>query len=551
MNDIFVQLAIVLGLASFFGFLIKLTKLPLIIAYLLVGVAISGISIFNFNNSAVATLPDIGIAFALFLTGMELDLREIRAFGKPIFVTGMLQIIISAIAGITLASLFGFRHAEAFYLGVGLSFSSTVVVVKMLLERDDLNSLYGKLAIGITLLEDLVAILLLMLLSVKSSIFNVHTSGINPMLTFVGKGTLLLVLAFLFAKFVLTKIFEAVSDSTELLYVTALTWCFVFISISVLLGFSLVIGAFLAGVALASSPFHFHISSRIKPLRDFFVVLFFVYLGSKVSFSLLLPNLPLILIFTAYALLLKPFIFSLLLGAFGFRKHTIFQSSITLGQISEFSLIVLLFGVKMDLINQSSLTVMAFTVVLTIILSSSIITHSRTIYSKVRSFMEFFERKDSFIYLEKRLESLPEDHVVLVGAGQIGEPMVDFFQKENIPFVVLDFNPQVVEKLVAKKANAFYGDISDPEVLDNLNLEKAKLIISTATDPDDTKTLLSELKRRRSSAVVVVRVTKDKEIKEMRNRGADYVVLPENVSADFLVSQLKSHWPDVRFSHLD
>lgn len=530
--------------------MVKLNKLPLIIAYLLVGIAISAASIFNFGTSAVSVFPDVGIAFVLFLIGMELDLREVGTLGAPILISGLVQIIISAVVGVTLTTLFGFKGLEAFYLGVGLSFSSTVVVVKMLLERDDLTSLYGKLAIGITLLEDLVAVVLLMFLSLDGSLAHLSLQDSFPIVFLAFKGFVLLFSAFVFARYILPVIFKAVSDSTELLFLTALTWCFVFVSISISLGFSVIIGAFLAGVSLASSAFHFHISSRIKPLRDFFIVLFFVYIGSQVGFKNVVDDIPIILIFTAFALLAKPFIFSLLLGAFGFRKHTIFQSSITLGQISEFSLIILLFGKKLNLVSDNSLAVMALTVVLSIILSSIAITHSRKIYTFLRPFLSFFERKGEFHSIEHRAIEELDDHVVLIGANRVGGPIVEHLKKEAIPFIVLDFNPTIVSELQKKGIMAIYGDISDSEITDVLGLDKARLVISTATDINDNKTLLSELKRIKSPAKVVVRVMEEDQIKDIKKMGADYVLLPEDVSADFIVDQLKTHWPSIHFKNL-
>lgn len=547
MDSIFSQLAVILGFASIFGFLMKRFNLPLLVAYLLVGVLFSALTIFDFNSSAVSILPEIGIAFVLFLIGMELDFREIASFGAPILVTGITQITISAIAGVTLASLFGFGGLEAFYLGVGLSFSSTVVVVKLLIERRDLNSLYGKLAVGITLLEDLIAIIVLMFLSIRS----VGAQVGLPLAILITKGAALLILSAVLSKFLLPFIFKAVSKSTELLFLTALTWCFAFIALSLALGFSVVIGAFLAGVALASSPFHYHISSRIKPLRDFFIVLFFVYLGSQVGFSAIVANLPLILIFTIYALVGKTIIFLLILGAFGFRKHTIFQSSLSLSQISEFALIILLFGERLHLVSPTAISVMAISVALSIIFSSIFIAHSKYLYPFVRPLLQFFELKNKFNRLENRVETSVSDHVVVIGANNIGRPIVEFLKKEKIPFIVLDFNPAVIEELQAENVPAIYGDLGDTEVLDNLNLGSAKLIISTISDVEDNKILLTELRRKKSSAKVVMRAEEEDDIQDLRKRGADYIILPETVSADFLVNQLEHNWPKVYFGRLN
>src|SRR3989338_5314799 len=204
MDNIFLQLAIVLSLSSLFGYLVYRSKLPLVVAYLLAGVSLS----------------EIGIAFVLFLIGMELDLREIKALGKPIIFASLGQIIISALAGYAIAGALGFNSIESFYLGIGLSFSSTLVVIKMLLERRDLASLYGKLSIGILLLEDLVAVALLMVISVSSSAFSFGFQQSLPLLTLFLKAIGLFLATFVLSKFVLEKLFDAVAKNGELLFLS-------------------------------------------------------------------------------------------------------------------------------------------------------------------------------------------------------------------------------------------------------------------------------------------------------------------------------------------
>src|SRR5581483_9920687 len=274
------------------------------------------------------------------------------------------QIIISALVGYSISSFFGFNQVQAFLLGIGLSFSSTVVIVKILLEKKDLASLYGKLSIGITLIEDLVAIAILMVVSVGGAVFLNLREDLTPIILLLVKAVLFFALTYLLARFLLKKLFDSVARSTELLFLTAITWCFLFAALAQVINFSVTIGAFLAGIALASSPYHYQIQGKIRPLRDFFVTLFFVYLGTQVRLVDLIQFWLVILIFTIYALVGKPLIFLLSLGAFGFRKHTIFQTALNLSQISEFSLVMLLLGVRMGLVPTTLLSVMAAVAVL-------------------------------------------------------------------------------------------------------------------------------------------------------------------------------------------
>lgn len=551
MESVFFQLASVLLLSCVFGFAVLRFKLPLVVAYLLAGVALSFFAFFDPTHSEVLkVLPELGIAFVLFLIGMELDLREIKSLGKPIILSAVGQIVLSTFLGYVVASALGFSTNESIYLGLGLAFSSTVVVVKMLLEKRELSSLHGKLSIGILLIEDLVAIAALMLLTVGSSALGVGWQQSLPILTLILKAVGLFALTFILSKYVLQKIFDAVAKSVELLFLTAITWCFVFTSLAILAGFSVVIGAFLAGIALASSPYHLQIQGKIKPLRDFFVTLFFVYLGAQANPRDLLNSFPTILVFTLMALLLKPLIYMFILGRFGFRKHTLFQTALSLSQISEFSLVVLLVGVELGTATPKALSVMAMVAVISIITSSILIYYSRRIYTISSAFIGFFEHKTKTHFMEAKFVDSLENHVVIIGAHRIGRPLVRFLSKEKIPFIVMDFNPHVVEELRSKGINVVYGDLGDPDMHDSLKLETAKLVVSSATNMTDNELLLEECKRRRSPAKILVRAVDNEHAQALKDLGADYVIQPEKVSGALLVDQLKKNWPTISFSGL-
>lgn len=545
MNNIFIQLAIILTLSSGLGFITYKLKLPLLIAYLVGGLIIAAAVTVDVSKvAALSFLPDIGIAFVLFLVGMELDLREIKNFGKQILIAGVLQVIITGTLGTFLAQSFGFKLQEAILMGAGLSFSSTLVVVKLLLDRKDLTSLYGKLSVGVLLLEDLLAVIILLFIATPAS--QAHLAGIDvlPISVLLIKAIVLFSVAVVTNRYILSAVFKAVSESGELLFLTALAWCFGFITLSTLMGFSVLIGAFLAGVALASSPYHFHIQGKIKPMRDFFTALFFVYLGTRVNFS---PSnfalLPLILIFSLYAVFVKPIIFLLLFGSFGFRKHTMFQTAINLSQVSEFSMIILLVGLKSGLVGQSALTVIALSSVTSFIASSLMISQSSKIYKLVSSSISFFERKKSSLQEKSRATEL-ENHVVIIGAHRVGGEIVRFLKRERHPMVVLDFNPHQVELLLKEEIPVIYGDMADPEVLDILNLDEAKLIVSTAPDLMANRTLLEDLKLRKISVPAIIRAETVKDAQNLYKRGADLCILPEIMAGDVLLDTLRDHMDD-------
>lgn len=542
MDNIFVQLAIILSLSSVLGYGARYFKLPLLIAYLFGGLILASSRIFDIQTSAALNfLPEIGIAFMLFLVGMELDLREVKSLGKPILITSVLQIIITTLIGSSIAKSLGFGVSESWYLGIGLAFSSTVVVVKLLLDKKELTSLYGKLSLGILLLEDLVAVIILLFLTVSPSIFELGLQQSFPLVILLAKIAILFAVAILFNKLLLPHIFKAISDSPELLFLTALAWCFAYVSLAIVLGFSVLIGAFIAGVVLASSVYHYQIQGKVKPLRDFFVALFFVYLGTQVNFVDLEAVYPLIIIFTLYTLIIKPIIFMLVLGIFGFRKHTMFLTAINLSQISEFSLILILVGMQKSLASPSALTVIALTASISIVTSSIMITNARSIYKSLSKLLNFFERKNYHHYLESVQEARLSGHVVLVGGHRMGGEIVKLFKNEKVPQIVLDFNPTLVQSLLKIHIPVVYGDMGDPEILDALNLQEARMVISTAPGLDDNRLLLEELKTRHKNVPVIVRADTVKEAEILYKAGADFVIIPEILAGDFLVEKLKEH----------
>lgn len=548
-NQLFLHLAVVLGLCAIAGFVVKSLKLPLLVAYLLIGVFLASLRIFDVNGSqTLHILPGIGIALVMFFVGLELDLKELKSLGKPIIITGLGQILISSITGFSIAMLLGFEQTASVLLGIGLAFSSTIVVVKMLLEKQDLKSLHGKLSLGITLLEDLVAIIVLMVLTVSSSFLNLGLQSGLPILALIIKGVFLLGLSLFLSRHILTRIFRAVASSSELLFLSAIAWCFVFVATALLLGFSVVIGAFLAGIALASSPFRYAIQGKVRPLRDFFITLFFVYIGSHVVFQDIFEVLPLVVIFTGFVLLVKPILFLLFLGAFGFKKHTIFKTALGLSEVSEFSLVVMIVGFQLGLVSQAALTAMALVGVLSIITSTVAISYSKSIYEVLAPFVGFFVHgKYAYQMEEGKSDAEISDHVVVIGAHRVGGAVVEYLQKMEVPILVLDFNPEVVQNLIGKNMNVIYGDISDPDIFEFLNWQKAKLIISTAPSLDDNLLLLSEMKKRHASSVVIVRAANAEEAEALYKHGADYVILPEIVSGDFLAQALKQHWHNLGY----
>ncbi len=554
MQDLIVQFSLVVGLATAVGVLLRFLRQPLIIAYLTAGLTLSAFRLVDPSLAeTLKFLPEIGIAFLLFLVGIEMDFRELKQVGRAIFIASVGQILITFVIGMLLLLGIGFQIKESLYLAVGLSFSSTILVVKFLTERKEILSLHGKLAVGILLVEDLVAIIALMLLSIYNTTGSLTTNfQLWPLLFIVLKGLALFYVLLFLAKRVLPHFFRFVAVSQELLFLSTISWCLLFVAVTILLGFSLGIGAFLAGLALATSPYRYEIAGKLKPLRDFFIALFFIDLGATVSFLHIERLVSPVLFLSLFVLVSKPLMFMAMLGRLGYSRHTITLTASSLTHISEFSLILVAAGARVGHVGEVGVATAAFVGIVTMTFSSLLMAQRKQWYPVCAKVAALFERSDvrhptAAVYREL------EHHVVLIGCHRIGSSILSFLKRQEKPLIVLDFDPKVIEKLSSEGVTALFGSISDPEILDQLHLAKADLIISTVTDLEDNLALLSELRSVHSRAKILMAAQYPDDAYELYRNGAHFVILPYAEAGDHMSHLLAEHIHDLSYfeKHID
>lgn len=533
-------LSLVIGLAAVFGILVKRFKLPLLVSYIAAGAFLSATHIVKPEQlKFLAILPEIGLAFLLFLVGMELDLREFKSLGKNVLLATVGQVVITTAVCLSVSLLLGLPMISGILIGLAIAFSSTILVVKLLLESRELSTIYGKLSIGILLIEDLLAVLVLMMVTV----FGANSQGVSGSLLglVLVKGAILMLVSFLAGKFVLPKLFESTAQSSELLFLTAIGWCMLFVSLSVFLEFSLAIGAFLAGVSLAQSVYRVQISGRIKPLRDFFIMIFFLDLGTGLTLSGLSSTWISALGILFFVAVLKPVIFFLLFTAFRFRAHTAFQTGALLSSISEFSLILITAASKQGLIPHNLLSPFIFATVFSFVSSSILVSHGRGVYGRIRGVLKTFEDAKPIHFETLELgEVFLEDHAILVGCHRSGGIVLKKLEKiygKNL--VVLDFNPEVVKELKQRSIPCLFGDISDPEVLESLKLKDAKLIVSTIRDISDNLILLDATSKIKSKATIIVTAQDASEEAKLLEKGASQVTLPTDLEGHYISGLIK------------
>ncbi len=532
MGNIFFEITIIITLAALLSIVFRFFKQPLILAYILTGVIIGPLGILTIaNQDLLKSLAEIGITLLLFLLGLEIRIDELPVIGRVSLLTAVFQIIIYSVLGYFVAMLFHFPPLTALYIAAALTFSSTIIVVKLISDKHELQSLHGKISVGVLLIQDLIAILVLIFLSG----FNLKTgtaSGVTDFMLIAVKGIVLFGGVWYLSRSVIPKVVEVLARSSETLFLVSIAWVFALAALvsSPFIGFSIEIGGFLAGLALANSIANYQIIAKAKILRDFFIVLFFVVLGLQIAFtnisSIIIPALALSL----FVLIVKPLVLMIIIGLLGYRKRTAFLSGTSLGQVSEFSLILLFLGNKLGHVTNEAVTLVALVGIITFATSSYMILYSKKLFKIFRPALFIFDklhagREESFS--SEGLETL-SNHVILIGADQMGESILDALEEADKDVIVIDFDPKILRKIKEKNKEriGLFGDISDLDIQHRANLDKARLVISTIPDMDDNRFLIKELSRMNKSAKVVVMALDITDAKILYKAGADYVVLP-------------------------
>lgn len=532
----FSQIALLLVVAAGFGVVAKALKQPLLVGYLFAGLVLSLLG-FVRNVEVASGLGQIGVTLLLFLVGLEMKLTDLKSVGKVALLTGVGQIVFTSAVGFFLALVLGFGVLPSVYIAVALTFSSTIIMVKLLGQKNALDSLYGKIAIGFLLVQDLVAVLILMFLS------GLGKGGLSVVDYFaiVFKAGALLVSVWFLSKKVLPMLFEKfIAVSSELLFIASIAWALgVAALVAGPLGFTLEIGGFLAGLALSNLPEHLTIAGRTRSLRDFFLTIFFMALGTKLVVgpvgSILFPAT----VLSTFVLVGNPLIVLAIMGVLGYKKRTGFLAGLTVAQISEFSLILVAMGESLGHVDERVVALVVLVGVVTMTLSTYMVLGAEEIYKLIKKPLSVFEKKKTH---EAALSEEREmrDHIILVGCDRTGRALLPFLVRKA-PVLVIDFNPAVFENLTANKIPVLFGDVNEPETLDIAKLRWARLVISTTSNGDDNLRLLERVKAKRAGIKVIMAASDRKEAVRLYEKGADLVVVPEMIAGEYLRHILRTY----------
>ncbi|MBU2100425.1 cation:proton antiporter [Candidatus Micrarchaeota archaeon] len=527
-QDFFLELAAVIVLATLLGFLFRKLKQPILLAFIFAGI-ILGSSFLNVitYKELLDVFSELGVAFLLFLVGINLDLRIFREIGKTSIITGIGQIVFTTLVGFGIASFLGFGFLESLYIAVALTFSSTIIIVKLLSDKKELNSLYGKISIGFLLVQDFVAIIALVLIAS----FSFSTDLTSQLSQFVFGLIALFLLFFIASRFLVKRVFDSLSNNQELLFLGAISWCFAFSAVAIFLGFSKEIGAFLAGVSIASLPYTYEILGKLKYLRDFFIVLFFVVLGSSLVFTasnlIFLPAI----IFSVFVLVGNPIIVFILMAKLGYKGRTSFLSSLTVAQISEFSLILIFLGQKAGHVSNEIVSMITLVAVATISASTYLIIYNNRIYNTLSGFLPFLHSKRFF---EDSLHMSEDKNYsfVCLGFGETGKRIFLDGKINEKDVLVVDFDPRALKEAGKLNFHTLYGDISDLETIEFILKVKPKVVVSTIISVDSNIILAKKLLQEKMGAKLIVLAHDLYNAKKLSTAGIEFVLVPSLITAD-------------------
>ncbi|MEX2550905.1 MAG: cation:proton antiporter family protein [Nitriliruptoraceae bacterium] len=530
----FEQIAAVLTVSVAAGLLALVLRQPMIVGLLAAGIAV-GPEVFGLveATSEIELLAKIGISLLLFVVGLKLDVRLVSKLGPVALATGLGQVVFTAVVGFFLALALGFAPLPAIYIAVALTFSSTIIIVKLLTDKRELDDLHGRIALGFLIVQDIVVVLAMIAITASGD----GTEDIvSRFITVIIRGALLLVAIWLIGRYVAPRVAHLFARSSELLVLAAVTWAVTLAAVSNLLGFSEEVGAFLAGMSLASTPYREAISGRLSTLRDFLLVFFFIELGTQFELSSALDQIGAAVLFSLFVLIGNPIIVMIIMGILGYRKRVSFKAGLTVAQISEFSLILVALGVSQGQIGSEVVGLVTAVGLITISASTYLIYGSDAIFDRIEPLLRPFERKQPTANIDLE-EERPEPEYVVVGLGRFGSTVLKELVEAGDEVLGVDFDPRSVDSK-DWDVPVVYGDAEDPDLPERLRLSRTRWVISTLRSRDANLHLLASLRDSGYGCRIAVAANDDETAAALRAAGADLVVRPLQIAARPLLRQI-------------
>ncbi|APE35534.1 sodium:proton exchanger [Nocardia mangyaensis] len=531
----FPLVAIILAIAAVAGLVAVRLRQPLIVAFIGVGILVGPAGTGWVDaDSTIELLARMGIAILLFLVGLRLDLHLIRSTGPVALATGLGQVVFTSVFGYLIAIALGMDSVTALYVAVALTFSSTIIIVKLLSDKRELDQLHGRIAVGFLIVQDIVVVLVMIALTA----FGQPTSdnlSVSIAVT-LGKGLGLLVGIGVLMRYVLPWLLHHIARSQELLVLFGVAYAVSVAAFSEWLGFSSEVGAFLAGVSLAPTAYRDALGARLVSLRDFLLLFFFLDLGAKLEFSNATQQITEAVVFSVFVLVGNPLIVIVIMSAMRYPVRVGFLAGLTVAQISEFSLILAALGLSLGHITNATVSLITVVGLITIGGSTYLIMYSHQIYQRIHRWIAFFERTRT--KPDEPHDAGADTDVILYGLGRFGSHLADRLTRTGHRVLAIDFDPHTIATTDGTGAAAVFGSAEDVHFLEHLPLAGARVVISTIPVRETNLVLLRNLRHHQYNGTIVLTAHSRHDTDQLRAAGADIVLEPFTTAATTIADAL-------------
>ncbi len=543
-TDPFSEIAAVLAVAAAIGALAFWLRQPLIIAFIVVGIVLGPAGLdWVHALDQVDLFAKLGIGLLLFVVGLKLDPHLIRSVGPVATVAGLGQMTMTAVAGYAAALALGMTSMNAFYVAAALMFSSTVIIVKLLSDKREIDALHGRIALGILIMQDIVVVVLMIGLTAYGGDMQESHFG-KQALEVIGKGVGFLALVAIVTRYWLPRLLRSLSHWPELLTLFAIAWAIGLASLGTGLGFSKEVGAFVAGVALAATPYRAILAARLVSLRDFLLLFFFIDLGVQIDVGHLGAAIGPAILLSVIVLVGKPVMVMALVGAMGHAKRTAATAGLAMGQISEFSLILAALGLSLGHIDRPTMGLITLVGLITIGLSTYMILYSDWFYKRLAPVLGLFRfRKIQSDELngDAARTKPPSVDTIVFGLGRYGRNLAQELQRRGHTVLGVDFDPERVRFWQQRGLATLYGDLEDAELFHALPLADARWVVSTIPERDKSLVLLHALQHNKFAGKTALTAETMQHREFFLTAGADIVLLPFRDAAAEAADLLATH----------
>jgi Kef-type K+ transport system membrane component KefB/Trk K+ transport system NAD-binding subunit len=526
--------------ATLLGLVAHWLRQPILLGYLIAGALVGpelGFGLIHAGES-IEIISEMGLILLLFIIGLELNVKDVLASGRQLLVAGFGQFVICVGLGVGVFALCGLglvgQNSDGLYLAIMCGLSSTAIVVKLLSDKGELDTLPGRLTLGVLVIQDVYAIFVLALQP------NFANPSLGPIVKAVLGTVALLVAGFLISRYALKRVFASIAKNPEMVLAVSVGWCAAVAATAGAMGLSKEMGALVAGLSISAFPYSIHVTAKTLPLRDFFLTLFFVSLGMKITapnWGMVAPVLGVVaFVFASRFASVYP-----LVALTGGGRRAAFVTSLNLAQISEFSLVIATLGVQYGHIGKGTVAVTIYAMAITAVVSSYAIHYSHSLYLL---FDRLTRRKGAATVAAGGHDAAPsaDADVVLLGYHRAARALVDALDKRDAALLnrllVIDFNPVTLDELQARGIAGLFGDISSMETLKHADIQHARFIVSTIPDlllkGVDNEGLVRMCKAIAPRATIVATADDAAHEKRLREEGAGAVIRMYEVAGDLL-----------------